>query len=181
MAIGLAIAALAVAVVLVRMGWGGRKGLSGAGWTLAAASLSVMTWSSGAWGLATGLTAGAVFALAIVLYAGAVSPQKTTRRAMAGTSVRLPTSYEGIARRIFVFLLVVPVSFAAAQWLAFAVNAAMKGGAPLEANSVSTIMFLQPVVWAILMVWQMVLDTPRQMLVPPGLAALLGLLVWIAA
>lgn len=181
MASGLAIAALALAVVLIRLGWGGRKGLSGAGWAVAALSLVWLTWSSGAWGLATGLTAGAVFALALVLYAGAVSPQRAAKRAVASPSVRLPVSPQGIARRVLVFFMVVPLSFITAQWLAFAVNTMMKGAAPLDANSVSTMMFVQPVIWSILMAWQMVLASPRQMLVPPGLAVGLGTLIWIAA
>ena len=181
MTLEISIASLALAVVLIRLGWGGRKGLASAGWATAALSLAWLTWSSGAWGLATGLIAGAVFALVLVLFAGATSPQRAAKRAAASPSVELPNGPEGITRRIFVFLLVVPISFVAAQWLAFAVNTMMKGAAPLEANSVSTMMFVQPLVWSILMAWQMVLTGPRQMLLPPALAAALGTLIWIAA
>jgi hypothetical protein len=181
MALEIAITSLALAVGLIRLGWGGRKGLASAGWAMAALSLAGLTWSSGAWGLATGLTAGAVFALVLVLFAGATSPQRAAKRLVASPEVRMSGSYEGIARRAVVFLLVVPVSFIAAQWLAFAVNTMMKGAAPLNANSVSTMMFIQPVIWSILMAWQMVLKGPRQMLLPPALATVIGTLIWIAA
>lgn len=181
MALGMAISLLALAVVLIRLGWGGRKSLATGGWAIASLALAWLTWSTGAWGLAIGLTAGAVFALAVVLYAGATSPQRATKRAAASPSVQLLSGPEGITRRILVFLLVVPTSFIAAQWLAFAVNTMMKGAAPLDANSVSTMMFVQPLVWSILMAWQMVLTGPRQMLLPPALATALGTLIWIAA
>ena len=181
MALAIAISALALAVVLIRLGWGGRKGLASAGWTIATLALAWLTWLSGAWGLATGVTAGAVFALAVVLYAGATSPHRAPKRATASPSVELPNGPEGITRRILVFLLVVPISFVAAQWLAFAVNTTIKGAAPLDANSVSAMMFIQPVIWSILMAWQMVLKGPRQMLLPPALATAFGTLIWIAA
>lgn len=181
MALTIAISVLALAVVLIRLGWGGRKGLASAGWAIATLALAWLTWSNGAWGLATGVTAGAVLALAPVLYAGATSPQRAAKRATASPSMQLPSGPEGITRRVLVFLLVVPISFIAAQWLAFAINLVMKGAAPLEANSVSTMMFIQPVIWSILMAWQMVLTGPRQMLLPPALAAVLGTLIWIAA
>lgn len=189
MAVGVAIAALALAVLLIRLGWGGRKGLSGPGWAIAVLALAWLTWSDGAWGLATGLTAGAVFALVVVLHAGATSPpRRVARDGVTRTAARLQTGIPDdiarpadIARRFIVFLLVVPVAFLAAQWLAFAINAAMKGNAPLDANAVSTMMFVQPVAWSILMAWQMMLAGPRQMLVPPGFATVLATLIWIAA
>ncbi|MEZ5679818.1 MAG: hypothetical protein R3E14_00805 [Erythrobacter sp.] len=181
MAVMMAITALALAVVLIRLGWGGREGLSGVGWAVATLSLTWLTWSDGAWGLATGLTAGAIFALVLVLYAGAISPRSGARRAAANVPVRLSNRAEGFGRRTLVFLLVVPLSFAAAQWLAFAIAIAMKANAPLDANSVSTMMFVQPSVWAILMVWQMVLAGPREMLAPPVIVAGIATLIWVAA
>ncbi|GAB5349710.1 hypothetical protein [Alteriqipengyuania sp. 357] len=181
MAVALSIIALAGAVLLIRLGWGGAKGLELAGWAIAAIALVFLTSLGGAWGLATGMTAGAVFALVAVAYAGAVSPQRKARRAPASPSVRLPTRPEGLVRRFLVFLAVVPVSFIAAQWLAFAVNAAIKGDAALDANSVATMLFVQPVVWALLMVWQVMLAGPARMMVPPALAALLATVIWILA
>ena len=181
MAVALSIIALAGAVLLIRLGWGGAKPLAVAGWALAAIALAILTRAGGAWGLATGLTAGAVFALVAVAYAGAVSPQRKARRAPAAPSVRLPSRPEGVVRRLLVFLAVVPVSFIAAQWLAFAVNAAMKGDAALDANSVATMMFVQPVVWTILMAWQVMLSGPLRMLGPPAVTALLATLIWILA
>ncbi|WP_370177623.1 hypothetical protein [Alteriqipengyuania sp.] len=181
MALTLSIIALAGAVLLIRLGWGGRRYLAIAGWAVAALAVGWLTWADGAWGMATGLTAGAIFALVAVAYAGAVSPQRPVRRAVANPAVRLPGRHQGILRRLLVFLAVVPVSFLAAQWLAFAINAAMKGDAALNANSVSTMLMVQPVAWALLMVWQMVLDGPRKMLVPPVVVAGVASLIWVLA
>lgn len=181
MEIALAIFALVGAVLLVRLGWAGRRPLALAGWVLAALATGWLTWSDGAWGMALALTAGSVLAVAVVLYAGAVSPQRAGRRSRPGPSVRLPGRPEGIVRRVLVFLAVVPLSFLSAQWLAFAINAAMKGDAALDANSVATMLMVQPVAWALLMVWQMLLDGPRQMLWPPALVAVAATLIWILA
>ncbi|MBL8656193.1 MAG: hypothetical protein JNJ92_02395 [Altererythrobacter sp.] len=176
-----AILAMAGAVLLIRLGWGGRRGLAAAGWALAAAALGWLTWADGAWGLATGLTAGSIFALLAVAQAGVVSPARTPRRAAAVTATAAPMGAvpSDLARRIAVFLLVVPVSFLAALWLALAINAAMKGGAPLEANSVATLLFVQPTAWAALMAWQMVQPRPARMVFQPALVAAAGLLIWM--
>lgn len=181
MALALAIAGLAGAVLLIRLGWGGRRNLAVAGWALAGAALAWLTWSEGAWGLATGLTAGSVFAVAIVLHAAAVSPRRRLQRAASRAPSPRTSEPKAIGRRLLVFLPVVPLSFLAAQALAFAVNAAMKGDGPLDANSVSAMLFVQPIAWAILMAWQMVLPGARQMLVPPALAAGAAVLIGILA
>lgn len=178
MEIALPVAALAGAVLLIRLGWGGRRYLAGAGWAVAALAAGSLTVTGGAWGLATAITAGSVFALIAVLQAGAVSPRRALRKAAAAPAVALPGGPEGIARRVSVFLAVVPLSFLAAQWLAYAVNTAMKGGAPLDANSVATMLFVQPVVWTLLMAWQMTLRGPRAMLIAPALAAALATALW---
>lgn len=181
MDVALPIFCLAGSVLLVRLGWGGRRSVALGGWALAVASLALLTRAGGAWGLATGLSAGAVFAPVAVLYAGAVSPRRTARREGSGPAIGLPLKPEGVLRRVSVFLAVVPLSFAAAQWLAFAVNTAIGGGAALDANSVSAMLFVQPVAWSVLMAWQMVLPGPRQMVLPPALAAAAATLVWAIA
>lgn len=178
-----AIVALAGAVVLIRLGWGGRRGWAAAGWALAALALGWLTWADGAWGLATGLTAGSIFALVAVAQAGVVSPARSPRRASAGAApaVRIDGGPSDLARRIAVFVLVVPVSFLATLGLALAINAAMKGGAPLEVNSVAMLLFVQPTAWAVLMAWQMVQPGPARMVLQPALVAAAGLLIWMVA
>lgn len=179
MDIALPLVGVAMAAILIRLGWGGRKPVAVGGWVLAAVATGWLTWADGAWGMAIGLTWGSVFALGIVFYAGVVSPQRAAKRAPASPSVRLPGRPEGIVRRVIVFLAVVPLSFLSAQWLAFAINAAMKGDAALDANSVATMLMVQPVVWALLMVWQLLLDGPRQMMWPPALVAIAATLIWV--
>lgn len=181
MEVALSLIGIAAAVLLIRLGWGGRKSLAVAGWVIAALALAWLARSDGAWGLAVGFTAGSICAVALVLYAGATSPSRAAGKAASRQSVTMPGGPEGVGRRILVFLAVVPLSFLAAQWLAFAINTAMKGEGALDANSVSTMLFIQPVVWSILMAWQMVLPGPRQMLIPPALATAAGIAIWMAA
>lgn len=178
---GLALGGAGLSLLLVRLGWGGRRWLGAAGWALAALSLLALTLLDGAWGLAMGLTTGSIVALMLVLQAGWVSPAGRARKHRETPAVDVPHSWRGTGRRLAVFALVVPVSFAASLWLAYGLNALMKGDRALEANSVATLLFVQPGVWTALMSWQMTRPGPRQMFVQPLVAALVGTLLWVLA
>ena len=177
----LALGGAGLSLVLVRLGWGGRRGLAVAGWALAAVSLLALTLADGAWGLAMGLAVGSVVALALVLQAGWVSPAGRTRKSRAMPSADLPHSWRGMGRRLAVFALVVPIGFAASLWLAYGLNGLMKGDGALDANSVAALLFVQPVAWTALMSWQMTRPGPRAMIVQPLVAALAGTLLWMLA
>lgn len=177
----LALGGAGLSLVLVRLGWGGKRWLAAAGWALAAGSLLALTLTDGAWGLAMGMSVGAAMALALVLQAGWVSPAGRARKHRDTPSTDVPHSWRGTGRRLAVFALVVPVSFAASLWLAYGLNALMKGANDLDANSVSTMLFVQPVAWTALMSWQMTRTHPTQMIVQPLVAALLGTLLWVMA
>lgn len=170
-----------LSLVLVRLGWGGRRWLAAAGWALAAVSLLALALAEGAWGLAMGITVGAMVALMLVLQAGWASPAGRARKHRDTPSTDVPHSWRGTGRRLAVFALVVPVSFAASLWLAYGLNALMKGGGELDANSVSTMLFVQPVAWTVLMSWQMTRPGPLQMIAQPVVAALIGTLLWVLA
>ena len=178
----LALGGAGIGVVLVRLGWGGRgRALAATGWLLTAASLLVLTLANGAWGMAMGMVAGVAVALALVLYAGWASPAGRTRKTRETPSADLPHSWRGTGRRLAVFALVVPVAFAASLWLAYGLNALMKGEGSLDANSVATMLLVQPLAWTVLMSWQMTRPGPRDMVVQPAIAALLGTLLWMIA
>jgi len=184
---GVAIALIVIALVLVRTGWGRARRVAVAGWALAVVSLSGLGWLDGAWGIAVGVIAACFVALLMIAYAALTSPSRPVRRSAETTAalfenVALPENNGlAIGRRLLVFLMVVPLSFLAAQWFAFALNAAMKGDMALDANSVALMMFVQPVIWTILMAWQMTLSGTRAMLLPPALAAVPGILIWMLA
>lgn len=177
----LAMGGAGLSLVLVRLGWGGRRGVAAAGWALAAVSLLALTLAHGAWGLAMGAVAGMTAALALVLHAGWASPAGRARKAANGPAAALPQSWSGTGRRLAVFGLTVPVSLAASVWLAYGLNAAMRQGSELNADSVAAVLFVQPIAWAVLMSWQMTRPGPRQMVPPPLFAALLGTLLWMIA
>lgn len=177
----LAMGGAGLSLVLVRLGWGGRRGLAAAGWLLAAVSLLALTMAHGAWGLAMGGVAAMLVALILVLQAGWASPEGRARKASSAPSVTLPHSWAGTGRRLVVFALVVPVSLAASVWFAYGLNALMTGNAAQNANSVAAMFFVQPLAWAVLMSWQMTQAGPRPMILPPLLAAILGTLLWMIA
>ncbi|WP_299309029.1 hypothetical protein [uncultured Croceicoccus sp.] len=176
-----------VAVALVRAGWGRDRRLSHGGWALGVGALIWCALLDGAWGVAVGATLGVAAAMAIVLFVAATAPaRRSPQRAGAPRSDRMATLSTrpadlALGRRLAVFALTVPVSFLAAQWFAFACNAAMKGDAPLEANSVATMFMVQPLVWAGLMTWQLCQRGPAEMIRPPLLVAAIGALIWIFA
>lgn len=169
-----------VAVALLRAGWGGDRRLAGAGWAVVAGALVWLGGLAGAWGVATGFVLAMAAALAIVLHAAAISPVGAKRRA-GEPAIALSGADAAVGRRLLVFLLVVPASFLATQWFAFALNVAMKGGGPLDANSVAAAFFIQPLVWSVLMAWQMTQERPTRMIKPPLLVAAAGTLLWILA
>lgn len=177
----LAMLGAGLAMVLVRLGWSGQTRIAAAGWVLAAAALLALTLADGAWGLAMGTVCAVAVALVMVLQAGWVSPRGRARKEREAPSIDVPHSWRGTGRRLAVFALVVPVSFAASLWLAFGLNALMKGANDLDANSVATALFVQPISWAILMSWQMTRPGPLQMIMQPAVAALAGTLLWAMA
>ncbi len=170
--------AIAAAMLLVRLGWAGRRGAAAVGWVVTVTALIVLTVRDGAWGLAIGTVVGLVAALAIVLHAGWVAPIKTRKPARVPASITLPRGRGAFARRLAVFVLVVPVGFVAAQWLAFGIQALARRAGAVEADAVALTLFLQPLLWACLMAWQMTRANAARMIAPPASAAVLGTLLW---
>ena len=132
-------------------------------------------------GVALATVAGIVTAMAIVGHAGWTSPAKVQRAPREAPAVSLPRRWAGLGRRLLVFVLVVPVAFVAAQWLAFGVQALARRGGAVEADLVVLTLALQPVFWAGLMAIQMSRAGPLRMVAPPAIAALLGTMLWSAA
>jgi hypothetical protein len=174
----IALAAIVGAVLLVRRGWEGQERIAHAGWALAAAALLGLGLAHGAWGLASGTVAGIATALALVAHAGWTSPAKVQRAPREAPMITLPRRWQGLVRRIFVFLLVVPVAFAAAQWLAFGVQALARRAGTGQADAAVLTLVLAPVFWSLLMAIQMTRSGPLRMLPAPAIAALLGTALW---
>lgn len=167
-----------VGIGLVRWGWAGRRGAAPAGWLAAAAGLATLTAADGAWGVAIGTVAGIATALACLAWAGWTAPVRRMRAPREAPAVLLPRRWQGVARRLAVFLLVVPVAFAAAQWLAFGAQAFARGAGANAADATALTLMLQPVAWGVLMSWQMTRADAWRMIAPPLVAACAGTLLW---
>lgn len=170
-----------LSMVLVRLGWSRRSWIAPAGWILALGSVLELGRANGAWGIATGTTAAMTVAVVMVLAAAWRSPVRAQRGIRATGSATMPADPLAIGRRLSVFALVVPGAFLAAQWLAFAIQALLRHGGRLDANSLALMLCLQPVIWAVLITWQMTMTGPARMAIPPLAVTALGLATWALA
>ena len=176
-----ALTTIAAAMLLVRLGWNGARRLAIAGWAIGAVALRMLARADGAWGLAMGTLAGIAAAFAILLHAAWTTPAGRVRQPREPLSITLPRAPADMGRRVAVFVLVVPVAFVAAQWLAFAVQAMARGRGAGEADATAMVLFLQPLLWASLMAWQMTRAGPSRMIAAPAAAALVGTVLWTLA
>lgn len=174
-------AAIAVGTMLVRVGWASSRAVAAIGWVAILAGLTVLTLRDGAWGLAIGTVAGMATALAILLHAGWRSPAKPRRPAREAPSIAIPRRWPDIARRLGVFALVVPGAFVAAQWLAFGAQALARRGGAGDADAAVLALFLQPVLWGVIMTIQMTRANAARMIAPPVVAGLFGTALWVAS
>jgi hypothetical protein len=176
-----ALIAVAAGALIVRIGWRQRRGVAAAGWATIVLALGVLTQSDGAWGLATGTVAGMVAMLAMVLHAGWTAPAKARRETPARHAAAVPLQWRGIARRVGVFALVVPIAFVAAQWLTLGVQALARRGGVGDADAIVLTLMLQPVAWGIIMAVQMTRADAGRMIAAPAAAGLAGTMLWMAA
>lgn len=176
--IALALLAVAAAMLLVRIGWGGRRELALTGWALATVAMLTLAAGDGAWGIAMAGVAGMATAGAMVLHAGWTAPVKVRRAPREAPSITLPHRPADYARRFAVFVLVVPLAFVAAQWLAFGAQALARRGGWMEADTTTLMLLGQPLLWSVLMAWQMTCAGPARMIAPPAAAAILGTMLW---
>ncbi|WP_019517395.1 hypothetical protein [Sphingomonas sp. Mn802worker] len=169
---------VAAGIALVRLGWSGPRLAAAIGWALAVVALVALAWSDGAWGLAVGVVVGMAVALTCVLYAGWRSPVRERRAARDAPAISIPHHRRDVVRRLAVFALVVPIAFVAAQWLAFGMQAAVRGGGELDSDSVVLTLFLQPVIWTALLTVQLTRARPAQMVAAPLIAGIAGTILW---
>jgi hypothetical protein len=173
-----ALVLIVAAVALVRFGWEGRRAVAWAGWGALAVALVLLATADGAWGVAVGTTLGMSVALAVVLYAGWREPARARRAPREAPSITLPHGGSELGRRFAVFVLVVPVAFAATQWLAYGSQALARAAGWNGTDATVLMLFAQPVLWGVLMTWQMTRSGPGAMVVPPLLTAGAGTILW---
>ncbi len=178
-AMGLFLAA--IGLVLVRIGWERRRAIAFAGWTAVTAAIALLARADGAWGIAMGGVVAMATALLLVLTAGCTSPARTRRAPREAPSVSIPRRRHDLIRRVVVFILVVPVGFVAAQWLAFGAQAAARHAGLGESDATVLTLFLQPVLWLTIMAVQMTRADARRMIAAPAVATVAGTMLWAAA
>lgn len=175
----IALIAIALGALLIRLGWGGWRAAAAIGWAAGLAGLATLAQRDGAWGIAIGMVAAIAAMIAILLHAGWTAPARASRPPREAPAVTLPHRRSDIAHRLAVFALVVPGAFVAAQWLAFAAQALARRGGAGDADAIVLALFLQPTLWGVIMTVQMTRADARGMIAPPLVAGWVGTLLWV--
>ena len=174
-----ALLAIVAAMVLVRVGWRGRHGVAWVGWALAAVSLGVLVARDGAWGAAIGGVVGSVVALVMLAYAASTAPARPRRPAKTPKpSIAIPRSARDVARRFAVFLLAVPLAFAATQWVAYGGYGFARRLGAGEADGLALMLFAQPVLWSMLATVVLTRANAARMIAPLAVTASAGTILW---
>lgn len=179
MADALAIGCAACGVLVVRLGWQGKRAVALGGWALVLAALSALAGRAGAWGIAVGGLAAMAAAMVMLARSVWVAPAGTFRPQRSSARIappRWPVARPG--RRFAIFLLVVPIGFAAAQLLAFGAQVAARRGGWDDADSLALALLLQPIAWAALASVQMTRAEWGAMIVPALVCGAAGLAMW---
>lgn len=172
---------VAAGLAAIRYGWRGDERVAWLGWAAIAIAIVVAAALDGAWGIALMLLAlSTVAAVPVAVAAWTSAPARLASPRGRARAVANQTD-RALARRLSVFLLVVPVGCLAATTLAFGIQAAVRGAGYGDANALATILFVQPVAWGVLASVQMLAAGPRAMIVPALACALPGLLLWAVA
>jgi hypothetical protein len=172
--VGAISAAMVLAMLCLRLGWRRRREWVMLGWALAiaAATLAIVLWDM--WGLAVASLVAIGAALVLLAREGMLAPA-ATRPLRPSASVTAPRwRLDGLARRVSVFLLVVPAGFAATLLLALGVDAVARRGGVGEADATVLALMVQPIGWAVLASVQLLVARPRRMMAPALLCAGLG-------
>lgn len=167
-----------VGVLLIRQGWGARRGVAIAGWGTVAAAIALLATADGAWGIAVGATAAMLAAIALLAREAVRTAPTRTPAAREPASVTLPHRALGVGRRLLVFVLVVPVGAAAAYMFAMGAEGAAARLGWHAADRTALAMATAPVAWMVIGSVQLIQSGPIPMVVPPVVFAAIGLLLW---
>ncbi|MFD1787054.1 hypothetical protein ACFSC3_05660 [Sphingomonas floccifaciens] len=178
MSLPAALLLVVIGIVLVRAGWGGRRGLAWVGWAIIAIATTILMMRDGAWGAAIAATAMMIAALVVLAREGLRTAPTRSVPPRAPASVTLPQRALGVGRRLLVFVLVVPIGAGAAYLFAMGAEgaAARLGWQPADRTALA--FFVAPIAWTILASIQMIQPGPARMILPPVVCALAGLLLW---
>ncbi|SDC26299.1 hypothetical protein SAMN05444678_102123 [Sphingomonas sp. YR710] len=166
-----------IGVMLLRLGWGGRRAIIGAGWIAILAGIGLLGRANGAWGIAIGSVLAMAAAAALLGWAAWTTPVRPARTERASRMVVVGPRRR-FAGRLATFVIVGPAGFAAAQILALGLHAAARGAGQAEADATALALLLQPAIWAVLMTVQLLCARRRTMITVAAVTAAAGGLLW---
>lgn len=160
-----------------------KPGPRAAGWLLILGAALLLAVIAGAWGVAVSATATSAAALLILAYISLHSaPQgRTSARESSVQPLDVHAIFTGLARRVAVFLLVVPGGVAASTIIALGARAAARHSGWDDADSTMVALAGMPLVWSVIASLQMTQRSLARMAafaIAPALAG--GLLGMVA-
>jgi hypothetical protein len=167
-----------IGVMLLRLGWGGRRAIIGAGWIAILAGIGLLGRANGAWGIAIGSVLAMAAAAALLGWAAWTTPVRPARAERATRMTAAAAPRRRFAGRFATFVIVGPTGFAAAQILAIGLHAAARGAGQAEADATALALLLQPAIWAVLMTVQLLCTRRRTMIAAAALTAAAGGVSW---
>ncbi len=177
----------AAGTIALRFAWDAREPtqirLTLAGWAAIGAALAVLAARDGAWGIAMG-------ALPVMLVAfgflarealASTAPARAARIAETEPSVRLHAAdWRDVGRRVAIFLIAVPIAGAVSLLVGLALAAAALASGALEADTITTALFVTPLVWSVLGVVLLLRPRAAPMLRPlAAIGAVSGATFWL--
>lgn len=177
----------AVGTAALRLGWGAREPaqvrLTLAGWAAIGTALAVFTAREGAWGFAIGALPVMLVALGFLAREATAStaPARAVRVADSEPSVRLHAAdWRDIGRRVAIFLIAVPVAGAVSLLVGLALAAAARAGGAMEADTITTALFVTPLIWSVFGVVLLLRSSATAMLRPlVAIGAASGATFWL--
>ena len=180
-ALFIALALCVAGPIALRLGWQRAMWTVASGWAMLAWAAVMLVRGEGAWGLALGASCAMACALFIVAQAGVVTPGPVRPiKDRPGRQLSPPSfDFRDFVRRVGVFLIVVVLDLVASVMLAWAFQRGLLHLGVLEANAVSTGIFVLPIVWIALASWQMTMVKPLSMIVAAFGTGLTGVITWL--
>ncbi|HCB76465.1 MAG TPA: hypothetical protein DEP91_09880 [Sphingomonas bacterium] len=177
----------AAGTVALRLAWDAREPaqlrLTLAGWGAIGAALAVLVVRDGAWGLAMGTLPVTLVAFGFLLREAIAStaPTRAARIAETEPSVRLHAAdWRDVGRRVAIFLIAVPVAGAVSLLFGLALAAAARASGAVEADTITTALFVTPLVWSVFGVVLLLQPRAAPMLRPLlAIGAVSGATFWL--
>lgn len=177
----------AAGTIALRFAWDAREPaqlrLTLAGWTAIGAALAVLAALDGAWGFTMGTLPVMLLAFGFLAREATAStaPTRAARVAASEPTVHLHAAdWRDVGRRIAIFVIAVPIAGAVSLLVGLALAAAARASGAVEADTITTALFVTPLIWSVFGVVLLLQSRAARMLRPlAAIGAVSGATFWL--